>query len=68
MSWHEFKKEEPEEKHLGDNVEDLLHGVGADKLAKLYEEVSGNDCGCNKRKEWLNNLHKRLKAWWARYF
>lgn len=50
-----------EEKLLGDEVEDVLHKLGADKLAKLYEELTGNDCGCKKRKEKLNTIHKKLK-------
>lgn len=66
MSWKEFKSEnEPEEEKLaGDQLEEILHDLGADNLARLYEEVSGNDCGCDKRKDWLNKLHRRFKDWW----
>ena len=53
-----------EEKLIGDEVEDLLKKIGADKLAKAYEEITDRDCGCNKRKEWLNNLHQKIKNWW----
>lgn len=55
-----------EEPLAGDELEALLEKMGVDKLAKAYEDVSGKDCGCDKRKEWLNKKHKQLKAWWAR--
>lgn len=50
-----------EEKLLGDHIEDFLKTIGADKLAEAYEDITGSDCGCDKRKEKLNKLHKRLK-------
>ena len=50
----------------GDELEALLEKMGVDKLAEKYEEVSGKDCGCDKRKEWLNKKHRQLKDWWAR--
>lgn len=50
----------------GDELEKILHELGADKLAELYEEVTGEDCGCDKRKEWLNKKHQQLKDWWRR--
>ncbi len=55
-----------EEKLAGDELEEILHKLGADKLAELYEEVAEEDCGCDKRKEWLNEKHRQLKDWWAR--
>ena len=41
---------------LGDVVEDILHSIGVDKLAHLYEDITEQDCGCTKRKEILNKL------------
>jgi hypothetical protein len=41
---------------LGDEVEALVKSVGADKLAKLYEQVTGRSCGCKGRKALLNKL------------
>ncbi len=38
-------------KGLGDTVEKVTKATGLDKVAKA---VLGDDCGCNKRKEWLN--------------
>lgn len=51
---------------IGDELEEFLAKLNMDKLAKKYEEVSGKDCGCDKRKEWLNNFHKRIKNWFKR--
>ena len=42
------KKRKP--KGLGDIVEDVIKATGLDKF------VDGKDCGCDKRKEYLNNL------------
>ena len=55
-----------EEKLAGDELEEILKKLGADKLAEAYEEVTGKDCGCSKRKEWLNNLHRRIKNWFKK--
>jgi hypothetical protein len=38
---------------LGDTVEKVLRKTGVDKLAKA---VLGEDCGCDKRQELLNDL------------
>lgn len=39
---------------LGDTVETVAKATGMDKVAKAYEKVTGKDCGCNERKEFLN--------------
>ena len=57
-----------EEKLLGDEVEEILHKMGADKAAKLYEEMTDQDCGCEGRKQWLNNLHKKWKEGRLHYY
>lgn len=49
-----------EEKLLGDKVEEVLQKVGADKVAKKVEKVTKRPCGCQKRKNKLNNLHRRM--------
>lgn len=41
---------------LGDTVADLTHLTGLDQLAKLYEQVSGKSCGCDERRQALNQL------------
>jgi len=42
-------------KGLGDTIEKIAHAVGADKIAQVIGKVTKKDCGCNKRKEALNN-------------
>lgn len=39
---------------LGDMVETVAKSLGADKVAAWYEKWTGQDCGCNGRKAWLN--------------
>jgi len=46
---------------LGDDVENILTKTGVKKLIDIF--VDGKDCGCDKRKEVLNNLlPKRFTA------
>ena len=51
-----------DEKLLGDQIEDVLKKVHADKVAKVFEQVTKRDCGCKKRKKFLNKMHKRMQA------
>ena len=42
-------------KGLGDSVEKFTKVTGLKSLAEIARQVTGyKDCGCNKRKEWLN--------------
>ena len=41
---------------LGDSVAELTHLTGLDQLAKLYEQLTGKCCGCEERREYLNQL------------
>lgn len=41
---------------LGDTVADLAHLTGIDQLAKLYEQTTGKSCGCDQRRQALNQL------------
>ena len=41
---------------LGDAVADLTHRTGIDKLAEAYELFTGKPCGCDRRREKLNQL------------
>ena len=44
-----------ESKGLGDSIEKFTKATKIDTLAKLSANVFGmKDCGCNKRKNWLN--------------
>jgi len=41
-------------KGLGDTIEKIAKKVGADKVAKTYEKVTGKPCGCSQRRDNLN--------------
>ena len=41
-----------ESKGLGDTIEKITTATG---IKKFVHKVAGNNCGCNKRKENLNN-------------
>jgi len=41
---------------LGDTIARLTHATGLDRLAHLYTQVTGKDCGCRGRQEALNRL------------
>lgn len=50
--------EEP--KLLGDKVEKALNTIGGKQVAKVIQKVTKKPCNCGRRKEILNNLHKKL--------
>ena len=55
------KKRKPRKqpkKEVGDIVEEVLQKTGAAKVAKF---ILGEDCGCDKRKEKLNELFRTTK-------
>lgn len=39
---------------LGDRIAAGLQKLGADRVAQVYERVTGRPCGCEKRTDWLN--------------
>ena len=41
---------------LGDVVADVTNITRIDRLAKMYEEITGKPCGCEERREKLNQL------------
>lgn len=46
-----------ESKGLGDTIAKVTHAVGLDKVAENVANALGKeDCGCNKRREKLNDL------------
>lgn len=47
------KKEIEASKGLGDTVEKVLEATGVAKVAKF---IMGDDCNCDKRKEYLNKM------------
>ncbi len=45
---------------LGDAVADLTHLTGLEQLANTYTQVTGKDCGCQARKQRLNQAIPNL--------
>ncbi len=41
---------------LGDVIADFTHLTGLDHLAQTYEDLTGKDCGCEARREKLNQV------------
>jgi len=41
---------------LGDSIEKLTEVTGIKKVVQMFSEATGIDCGCDERKEKLNNL------------
>jgi hypothetical protein len=41
---------------LGDMVADFTHLTKLDQLASLYEQITGLSCGCEDRRQKLNQL------------
>jgi hypothetical protein len=39
---------------LGDSIASFTHLTGLDKLAALYTQTTGKDCGCDQRRQKLN--------------
>lgn len=42
-------------KGLGDTIEKITTATGIKKVVDTISNVTGKDCGCNKRKEKLND-------------
>lgn len=40
---------------LGDTIEKITTATGIKKVVEKVAEATGKECGCNKRKEILNN-------------
>lgn len=47
----------------GDVVEAIARRIGADRLARLWEDWTGKPCGCEERKERLNAATEKLLKW-----
>jgi len=43
-------------KGLGDAIASFTHATGLDRLAKFYTQTTGKDCGCEERRQKLNQL------------
>jgi len=54
---------ESQEKLLGDRIEDFTEATGIKKAVETVTKAVGiKDCGCNARKEKINDFHKRIKS------
>jgi hypothetical protein len=52
-------------KGLGDTIEQITNATGIKAVVDKFSEVTGIDCGCEERKEKLNNLipyHKNVEC------
>lgn len=43
-------------KGLGDTAAKIFKSIGADKIAKTYEKMTGKSCGCANRQVKLNEM------------
>lgn len=43
-------------KGLGDTIENITEATGIKAAVELFSKTTGIDCGCDERKEKLNNL------------
>ncbi len=41
---------------LGDSIEKITEATGIKKAVELFSEITGIDCGCDERKDKLNQL------------
>ena len=48
---------------MGDAVSDITRVTGIDKLAQAYTNVTGRDCGCERRRQMLNDKVPELLPW-----
>lgn len=46
----------PPARGLGDSIAKAIHALGADRIAKALERVTGRPCGCKRRQAKLNEL------------
>ncbi len=57
MSDQNQLNENQESKGLGDTIAKMTNAVGLDKVAEAVAKAVGKeDCGCNKRKQKLNDM------------
>ena len=50
------RKPKKQSKGLGDTIENITSATGIKAVVETISEVTGVDCGCDKRKEKLNKL------------
>lgn len=45
---------------LGDDIKKITRATGLDQLAKQIAKILNEDCGCDDRREWMN---EKTKNW-----
>lgn len=45
---------------LGDDIKRITSATGLDQLTKKIAQILDEDCGCDKRQQWLN---EKTKDW-----
>ncbi len=43
-------------KGLGDDITAIARGLGVEKATKLFTKLTGVNCGCEWRRDWLNKF------------
>ena len=57
MSEQSEQTKNEQSKGLGDTIAKVTHAVGLDKVAEnIAQSMGKEDCGCNKRRQKLNDL------------
>jgi len=51
----EEEEKSQESRGLGDTIEKITKATGIKAVVDAFTKTSGKDCGCEGRKEWLNN-------------
>ena len=60
--YKEWKARQEEQKHLGDYIEDVTKATGIKKAVEVVTKAVGiKDCGCNTRKEKINDFDRRIR-------
>ena len=52
MNWKKMLKND---KGLGDTIERVTKATGIKRAVDKVSQVTGKDCGCSDRKDYLNN-------------
>jgi hypothetical protein len=60
---------------LGDTIEKITKATGIKKAVEIFSKLTGKDCGCDERKEWLNKEFRYTPncmvlseyEWWQEY-
>lgn len=49
-------------KGLGDSIEQITEATGIKKAVELFSSITGIDCGCEERKQRLNEIFRYRKT------